>query len=501
MRKIAFLCVFFILLSGLLPVYSQESDGYVVESSSSSEITFSSDSLSDSPYGRPVYPENDGKKHYLSALAGTVIFAGGLFTYNKFILRSGWTKVTVDYARHFYEHEQKWDHDWYWTNFVLHPYQGAMAYMSGRSNNLNKIESFGLALLEDFTWEYFCETNAPSKNDLVYSSIGAFPVGEMLYRLSLEAGEINSLLGYLVNPERMVSELFTKQRPRGTVGNIYDFSLAVNAGAAWSTFGLELKTTADNQNEVFPVIGTVTLDVVYNDPFGHDSNDPYSQFHLMATGGAGKGSGDGFDSTDEKIFHDVEIISDGMLFARSPDFGENRDTTVGLVMEYDFIWNNLVQLSSLAPGFAFKQRSRHDSFDIEWESHLAGIVLGTTEYGTMYRGNLSDKVEGNREYDYTIGGEAVLRWKIKSLKGASLGLDIHGYAMYEFEDQVQEFTDTGWDLIGLGTLNAEVPLSKVVRMGVKNVTYFKKAFYQGRDGFDTYQLSDYASVYAKFQLK
>lgn len=453
------------------------------EPASSSEITF-------------ARHENDGKKHYLTALSGAFVTCGGIFLWNKYMIGSGWTKVTWDYATHFYEHAQSWDKDWYWTNFVLHPYQGSLSYMVGRNANLNVLESFALATLTDFTWEYFCETNAPSKNDLVYSSLGAFPVGEMLYRLSLEADQLSSLLGYAINPERIWSEAWTKQKPRGTIGNIHELALSFDIGTntTRTAFGYDLGT----QYETFPVFASPKIAISYNDPYGHDSNQPYQQFNLDIAFAFGVPSGEGYSSIDQKIYHDVRIISDGMIFSRAPTFGETI-STFGIVMEYDFIWNNVTQLSSLAPGLAFKQRIPLKKSDIEWQLHGAWIALGTTEFDYFYRGQMADTSDGYREYSYTTGAELVGRLRWKTLAGQSLSFDLHGYAMYDFYDQKQDALDTGWELIGLFGASYELPLSRVVHLGVQDQVYVKKTLYNEMD--DLFLVSNSVSAFAKFQLK
>ncbi len=468
---------------------------------SSKEITFSVTPLSDESSavsGSSAGAENDGKKHYLTAFTGAYVACGTIFLWNKYLIGAGWTIVTWDYASHFYEHRQSWDKDWYWPHFVLHPYQGSLSYLAGRNANLNRIESFALSVMTDFTWEYFCETNSPSKNDLVYSSVGAFPVGEMLYRLSLEADSISRLFGYALNPQRLWSEAWLKQKPQGSTGNIYELSLAFDMGTGYTrtSFGYDLGI----QYECFPAVASPRLSIVYNDPYGHDSNSPYSQFNLDVAFAFGAGSGKAMNDLDEKLFHDVRIISDGMLFARAPESASgNTQTTVGLVFEYDFIWNNVMQLSSLAPGLAVKQRINFDKSDFEWQLHGAWIMLGTTEFDYLYRGINETPDSLFREYSYTTGAELVTRLKWKTQAGQALSFDIHGYAMYDFEDQRQSFADTGWELIGLLTAQYEFPLSRIVRVGAKDELYAKKTLFSKME--DVFLLSNSATAFVKFQLK
>ena len=463
----------------------------------SSDITFSPVPLSVSEqYGVPVHEDNDGRKHLFVAFTGALVTDALIFSWNRFVIRSGWTQVTPDYLVHFYEHEQSWDKDWYWTNFVLHPYQGALSYLAGRSANLNCIESFTLATLFDFAWEYFGETNAPSKNDLVYTSPGAFPVGEMLYRLSLEAEQLHALFGYVINPERIWTELWIRQKPRGTVGNIHELALSFDVGTSYvrSDFGAGIGT----QREVFPVFAAPKIALVYNDPYGHDSNAPYSQFNLDISFALGVGSGTALSGIDEKLYHDIRIMSDGMLFARAPSLGDTA-TTVGMVFEYDFIWNNVMQLSSLAPGIAFKQRIPFDGSDLEWQLHGAWVALGTTEYDILYRGVMQVPDSLYREYSYTTGAELVARLRWRTFAGQALSFDLHGYALYDFADQKQSFADTGWECIALATVGYELPLSRMVRLGVQDQLYLKKTLYS--ECADVFLVMNSASVLVKWQLQ
>ena len=464
---------------------------------SAGDITFSPAPLAATEsYGTPVHEDNDGKKHYLVAFTGAFVTDALIFSWNRLVLGAGWTRVTPEHAAHFYEHEPEWDTDWYWTNFVLHPYQGALSYMVGRSANLNRIESFALATLFDFGWEYFCETTSPSKNDMVYSSLGAFPVGEMLYRLSLEAEQLHALFGYVVNPERLWSEFWTRQKPRGTVGNIHELALSFAVGTTYArtTFGYDIAT----QNELFPVFASPKIAIVYNDPYGHDSNNPYSQFNMDIRFAFGAPSGEGITSLYEKLFFDISIMSDGMLLARAPELGDTA-VTLGPVLEYDFIWNNVVQLSSLAPGFAFKQRIPLANSDIEYQLHAAWLALGTTQFDYLYRGVVAAPDYLFREYSYTTGAELVARFRWRTLAGQALTFDLHGYAMYDFADQEQDCADTGWELIALATAGYELPLSRVVRLGIEDQLYAKRTLYRRLE--DVTLLTNSARVFVKWQLK
>ena len=78
----------------------------------------------------------------------------------------------------------EWDENNFTTNLFAHPYHGSLYFNAGRANGLDYWESATLALLGSWTWEYFGESNRPSLNDFVMTSIGGFALGEMFHRVS-----------------------------------------------------------------------------------------------------------------------------------------------------------------------------------------------------------------------------------------------------------------------------------------------------------------------------
>ena len=75
-----------------------------------------------------------------------------------------------------------WDLDDFQVNQVGHPYQGNNYFTSGRANGLSFYESAALTAFGSGTWEYFGETNMPSVNDFINTTLGGIALGEMLHR-------------------------------------------------------------------------------------------------------------------------------------------------------------------------------------------------------------------------------------------------------------------------------------------------------------------------------
>jgi hypothetical protein len=75
-----------------------------------------------------------------------------------------------------------WDLDDFAVNQIGHPYQGNNYFTSGRANGLNFYESAAVTAFGSATWEYFGETNHPSLNDFINTTIGGIALGEMFHR-------------------------------------------------------------------------------------------------------------------------------------------------------------------------------------------------------------------------------------------------------------------------------------------------------------------------------
>src|SRR5215203_68355 len=75
-----------------------------------------------------------------------------------------------------------WDLDDFVVNQIGHPYQGNNYFNTGRANGLSFYESAAVAAFGSATWEYYGETNHPSLNDLINTTLGGIALGEMFHR-------------------------------------------------------------------------------------------------------------------------------------------------------------------------------------------------------------------------------------------------------------------------------------------------------------------------------
>ncbi|MBQ3688123.1 MAG: DUF3943 domain-containing protein, partial [Treponema sp.] len=91
---------------------------------------------------KPV-KNKDTKINWVTGLTSPFAHPLVIGSYNRFVLKSDWALVEWEDVNHY--RKMKFDHDWYWTNFVLHPYQGNLAYMGARNANFNFIGALAMS--------------------------------------------------------------------------------------------------------------------------------------------------------------------------------------------------------------------------------------------------------------------------------------------------------------------------------------------------------------------
>ncbi|MBR6296059.1 MAG: DUF3943 domain-containing protein [Treponema sp.] len=460
--KRRFLILPLILMIGTGSVFAQDSEA----EDKDTELVFTMENESE---------EQTYKRNFLVA-GGALIFPNMVIgAWNRFIIKSSWAQVGFDDLTHFYEHKWAWDEDWYWTNFVLHPYQGALTYMGARSANFTPWESILWATASSVIWEYFFETNAPSINDLIYTSVGAFPLGEMLFRLSYSLQNVWSPLRFLANPVRLFTDPTMRGKTNVPKGNVTELSFKFGVGTEIG------KTWADSEHESikeqYPAFLSAFMDIVYGNPYGNDSNIPYSQFELSFGGNIGLPSGYGYKELEEKLMYEVKILSNGMILARSVEGKDNVSTTIGIVLDYDFIWQSFQELSTISPGFAIKQQIEFPASTLSWQFHLDATLLGTTDF-YYYRRRQFDDYLSYRSYSYAIGAESVGKIEWKSQNGHKISFDAHSYLMYDMANQTYGEMSSGLEIFSLCQLDYEYRIAKNISLGLSNNVYLKYATYK-----------------------
>lgn len=131
----------------------------------------------------------------------------------------------VPLGRRWHDHVIKegpeWDHDKFIFNYVLHPYAGAVYFMTARSCGFNMWQSFlYCTIISNVCWEYGIEAfmERPSIQDLFITPIVGSAIGEGFYRVKrhlvandyclLGSRFLGNVVAFLVDPVNEVVGLF-----------------------------------------------------------------------------------------------------------------------------------------------------------------------------------------------------------------------------------------------------------------------------------------------------
>jgi hypothetical protein len=338
-------------------------------------VCFSQEEAWDAPVSREL---GEIAVSGLIASGETLLGIGVLMLFNRFVLRHEWAFPTSQSIH------QNFTVPWYWedtdgfiVNQIGHPYQGSISFTAGRVNGFNFYESMFFCAFGSFVWEAFGESQHASINDFITTATGSMPVGEMLYRLYLEAcaAGIPAPLTFFISPMAAFHRLVTKWEPPDTGTNLYSFQAHFGAVYAQTDY-----TVLNGSQEEFSFRGPVVdvgFKAVYGDPFDQDSRVPFRHFEFTLSIGS-----------DFMNYFDMNIISDGYLFSFSPLYTDTKNLSTGLSLHLDAvargkldIYDSTVDMYSNALNWTVKYRYlfKNDSA-VQVKSHAGFTFFGVSEY-------------------------------------------------------------------------------------------------------------------------
>ncbi|WP_223637246.1 DUF3943 domain-containing protein [Corallococcus sp. EGB] len=140
----------------------------------------------DAPLKEDTVCEEAPRKKVHPWLAAGEVTAINLFvwTWDRVLAKKEWSKVGPSSWKKNLTTGFVWDADGFLTNQFAHPYHGSLYYTAARDNGVPYAAALAFTLLGSAQWELFAETEPPSINDLINTSVGGMAIGEGLYRLS-----------------------------------------------------------------------------------------------------------------------------------------------------------------------------------------------------------------------------------------------------------------------------------------------------------------------------
>jgi len=215
----------FLLLFFLLSVHPTRAQ--IVDETTEGQKEMSTDSVwFDRVTGRRMHIQRLGgvdtlvtvRPNAFAAIVKDLSINATLLAWDHFVQDREWARVTSNVLSDHFSHKPVFDNDSFSGNQFSHPYHGGMFYNAARHEGLSYGVSLLYPLLGSATWEWLCETNPPSVNDLLSTGIGGAALGEVAHRASdiffdnSKRGSdrvVREIIGSLLNPVRAVHRLFS----------------------------------------------------------------------------------------------------------------------------------------------------------------------------------------------------------------------------------------------------------------------------------------------------
>ena len=335
-------------------------------------------------------------------LAGAeVVGTNALFhIITRYIIHEDYAQITWSSIKNNFKTGFLWDNDKFNTNLFFHPYQGGLYFNCARSNGLNFWQSAPYALFGSSIWELFLELQPPSTNDIISTTLGGMALGEVSYRLSSIALNgrargwnrfAHEAVGLVLNPVRGVNRLITGEAWR--IGPRYvDRAATVPFYFQFDT-GYRILDCSDSQPNRSKHIGFVGFNMVYNDPFEIDGNEPFEHFTARMT---------------LNLFSRQPAIGEANICAsiwgKEHDYKNGNELFAGIFQNYNYYDSEsfaeevshtpfrIAETVSYGPGVLYRAKVGANN-SLLLNGFVSGIVLG---------GSLSDYFQFH-DRDYNMG--------------------------------------------------------------------------------------------------
>jgi hypothetical protein len=418
--------------------------------------------------------ENDRR-----SLAFTEVFGSNLalFSINRYARRAEYANISSQSIRNNLQAAWVWDQDEFSVNQLGHPYQGSYYYIAGRSNNMGFWPSLALTASGSVFWEVFMETETPSRNDLVITTVGGATLGEMLHRLYTAADSADLPVKWIISPLDGINGLINGRalERQGYHGLNRDETAFTN-GMGFFRNSMD-KDRPGGVNVFGPQIyseGTI----VYGNPYGLRSAIPFESFEQRIRFSLASGPA-----------YAVDYFSDGFLWAGPLREDAGHASTIGLVLHYDFIFGSLVNFSSNALGLGYKTRWQISGRTrLVMKFHAFWIILSGSEYVHVWYGNVPYREAGEEHRNYDFGTGAGIKWHtaVRFDPRFTLSFNAVLYGIRTLPRAVPENGSPGYSLAGVFDCSGEYRLAGNWSLGLEIRLYGKAGFYTSASGvFET----------------
>ncbi len=387
-------------------------------------------------------PRRDYAQAVLQGQASNVLVWG----FDLLVLQAGYARISLESWEKNLREGFEWDNSQFHTNQILHPYQGGTYYNAARVNGFSFWESIPFTVFGSLVWEYFCERENPSVNDLITTSFGGVAMGEAGFRLSTalidgrETGArrvAREIAALILNPVLAFNRLlYGDTILRGLSRNPQRVELTLYSG---------INRTRDDYAlfEVTPHPFAGFL-LRFGNPYGpQEVYAPYDYFVLQA----------GLDMDISNPGGDV--FAHAVLYGRRLYPGGESRALAGFFQHFDYLENYEYKFAANGAGAGFELDFPFlDDHAVDLRLHLYGIALGGVD------SRYSNSITG-RDYSLGPGGGFKSELRYTYLPLFSLAVK---YNFYWFHTSSGSDTENA---VSFFSALAEVPVKDDLTVGVE----------------------------------
>lgn len=417
----------------------------------------------------PLFAQNQAKNFFISEEADFRDYATSVLEItfiNLFVKEADqiargypWNPCSWETITHNLTTPWLWDNSSFVKNQAAHVYFGNMYYNVARTSDLNVLQSSAMAALGSFMWETVMEAGTNSLGDFLATAIAGSLTGEVLFRLSNEAYLVHPVLGWLTNPTGNMNYFIT-QNQRDLTSCLYSADYKIFLGYTSLQNSYEHLDESDksclNELKIQGPSINAQAEYIYNDPYGHSSNEFLDQFNAKFLAGGAPGR------------YQIGFDFDGTIFSLAPGSDSKKDNTLGICEEYYFSYSNTNYLSLNSAGIFFKQRINFQTLAM-WGINASYNFVGVTN-------NLMKATEDSLiplDYTYTNGPKIKAFLAFDSEQVGTLNFSFQADYLMSYKQRANDRPMGGDFLIFMFDTSYSHRIFKSWNLGV-SASYFKK---------------------------
>ena len=417
---------------------------------------------------------NEPKPVFPLIVAGEVFgFNVFVWAWDRYVLDKNYARTGPSYWKRNFEEGWEWDHNHWAINFYGHPYQGATYYNFARGAGYGFYGSLLFTALGSYTWEMFAETEYPSINDLIATSIGGAVYGEVLYRLSRKLyGTDESAWYKQVGAFGLAHSAYLQRKAFGNrdgiTGNTpMDLTIFLGSGSHFGNiyrFGGRNEDDLDQRwDDKHFMYGA---EIEYGKPF-RKVKRPFDYFTLFTRGEVGP---------DGTLF---QLDVTGKL-SNAGVHGRGHWVDFATYLDYCTFYGDFATVGTISVGTGIDfSLWLLPSLRFRMYHQIYFILLGTTDmgYDDLIQAVHPEYESDMDNYQYNMGAKYVLGIEVSIGKKFRLKNKTVVDALHTIPGSLPHYGADGWDMLLMNYTSAEYDLTEGFSMGGRLDAYAKVAAY------------------------